>query len=614
MPALVNAPYRADMSWMVRTVLVVLLAAFTPLPCLGANGLLLPVYIEDNHAGSFYWFARNLDRSERYHLILFDQHSDATAVLNSDVIRDALDGRDGPGDAETHFADWKKRGVIQSFNWIEPLLPNPINGVTWIPGEHLTPQELEAKQGEIARHVNAHEEAFPRASGNLASLFTVRDFARQKEVASFDGPVVVSIDLDYFSDVPDQERELRFSELVDYAMSIRPLKAVTIAISRPYLKSDEQADALFFVALKHFSKIINANIYFEPFALNGPDRSELAKSLYRKKLPVPSYDARKALSRLVSLILQDPSRIVVTHERRRWDELLQLWAKKYPQPALSLHTKGHVQRKASCNAFHHKEDLTLSVKAPVDSRGDVQITWYAVAPAAKSYNMLGKNYGFAEDAPRLVRFNEIRLNHVRNRKTVEASELNDLFDEKTGLGTIRLFAEVVRNNTSYRTPPVCISRYAGRNYPGRLTEIFNLPYVLGGGLLNIGNLPGADARYGADCLGFIIYGKRRMGARIPYNHGNNLRAYLADIGEVLFFKGGVAYNNQGPISINEQMISDGLLLHFGTHIAALYQDNEPRNILNDDDLVVHQLENMPEIIELKKLKQANQPFMLMKFR
>ncbi|PYK18997.1 MAG: hypothetical protein DME55_05540 [Verrucomicrobia bacterium] len=39
-----------------------------------AAAKVLPIYIEDNHAGTFYWLAQNLDLDKPCTLILFDAH------------------------------------------------------------------------------------------------------------------------------------------------------------------------------------------------------------------------------------------------------------------------------------------------------------------------------------------------------------------------------------------------------------------------------------------------------------------------------------------------------------------------------------------------------------
>src|SRR5205085_4357146 len=40
-----------------------------------AGPIALPIYMEDNHAGSFYWLARQLDLDEEYTLVHFDAHT-----------------------------------------------------------------------------------------------------------------------------------------------------------------------------------------------------------------------------------------------------------------------------------------------------------------------------------------------------------------------------------------------------------------------------------------------------------------------------------------------------------------------------------------------------------
>jgi hypothetical protein len=55
-----------------------------------AAAKVLPIYIEDNHAGTFYWLAQKLDLYQPCTLILFDAHSDASGIFDSDKIRNAL--------------------------------------------------------------------------------------------------------------------------------------------------------------------------------------------------------------------------------------------------------------------------------------------------------------------------------------------------------------------------------------------------------------------------------------------------------------------------------------------------------------------------------------------
>src|SRR5881398_88349 len=95
-----------------------LLAATSP-PAKAANGL--PIYIEDNHAGTFYWLAQNIDLDQSYTLILFDAHSDASGIFDSDKIRSALRNVASVEVRQKLLDRWRNEGAVQCFNWIEPL-------------------------------------------------------------------------------------------------------------------------------------------------------------------------------------------------------------------------------------------------------------------------------------------------------------------------------------------------------------------------------------------------------------------------------------------------------------------------------------------------------------
>src|SRR5262249_60140855 len=116
-----------------------LLAATSPLTT-AASGL--PIYIEDNHAGTFYWLAQNIDLDQSYTLILFDAHSDASGIFDSDKIRDALRNVGSTEARRTLLDRWRGNGTVQCFNWIEPLMPAPMAKVIWVPAEKLSESQI----------------------------------------------------------------------------------------------------------------------------------------------------------------------------------------------------------------------------------------------------------------------------------------------------------------------------------------------------------------------------------------------------------------------------------------------------------------------------------------
>src|SRR6266404_5475880 len=150
------------------------LLAATSLPATAANGL--PIYIEDNHAGTFYWLAQNIDLDQQYTLILFDAHSDASGIFDSDKIRDALRNVASKQDRQTLLDRWRSKGAVQCFNWIEPLMPAPIEKVIWVPAEKLSPAEIRGRAQEATAFLDGHLEAAPRKSGSLRESYVVTDF------------------------------------------------------------------------------------------------------------------------------------------------------------------------------------------------------------------------------------------------------------------------------------------------------------------------------------------------------------------------------------------------------------------------------------------------------
>src|SRR5437667_2420820 len=135
-----------------------LLAATSP-PATAANGL--PIYIEDNHAGTFYWLAQNIDLDQSYTLILFDAHSDASGIFDSDKIRNALRNVASAQDRQTLLDRWRSKGAVQCFNWIEPLMPAPIVKVIWVPAERLSPEEIRKRTQDATALLDGHLEAAP---------------------------------------------------------------------------------------------------------------------------------------------------------------------------------------------------------------------------------------------------------------------------------------------------------------------------------------------------------------------------------------------------------------------------------------------------------------------
>ena len=209
----------------------------------------LPIYIEDNHAGTFYWLTQNIDLDQPYTLILFDAHSDASGIFDSDKIRNALRNV-ASNEARQELLDrWRSKGAVQCFNWIEPLMPAPIEKVIWVPAEKLSASQIREHQQNATALLDGHLEAAPRKSGSLQDAYVVSDFEHLEKQLDPKQQLIVTIDLDYFAGLAAPEQEQAFARIWNFVIERPNLCAITFAISRPYLNSEHDADRLLKLAL-----------------------------------------------------------------------------------------------------------------------------------------------------------------------------------------------------------------------------------------------------------------------------------------------------------------------------------------------------------------------------
>ncbi|MGO9437198.1 MAG: hypothetical protein ACLP00_23240 [Terracidiphilus sp.] len=556
---------------------------------------------------------QNLRLQGDYQLVLIDAHSDASGILWSDTIRQKVMESAGSDQLEPLVRQWRSKGTIQCYNWIEPLLPRPISKVWWIPGESLSPAEIARKKQDVSDEIDANQEAAPRREGDFGGKYEVVDlnhFAWDK----IEGAVVVTIDLDYFAG-QTSAMEIRgvLSRILNSVLGLPNLQAITFSISRPYLASPEQAHLLLFEAIRAITRVINADIHFEPFEETGDDHSERAKEFYRQRLPVPHYEVGDAPPSLRTLILQNASRIRVSYERPRWEALLEKWRQDKLIPQVSLRVDHHPAREGTefTLAAGQRFQLQMETQEPLLKP---RIRWRVLSSEHSVYNLTGEDKTFAVGAPRYLVDRDEPVDAANDSAVLDDEKLIPFFDKATGLGTVRVFCEVGYGDNIYLSRVITISRFQGDGYIGKLTEIFNLPYVLGSALLHVDGQTSADARQGADCSHFIIYGRRREGAKIPYVNPRDLLPYLELLDEFQEFKEGVAFGRHGPIVVTPELLKRGLLLHFGNHVAAVYGQSGHGGVLTGDTIVVHQLDGPPEITTFAVMAAKYARIRVMTFR
>ncbi|PYJ65201.1 MAG: hypothetical protein DME78_09655 [Verrucomicrobia bacterium] len=556
-----------------------------------ATAKVLPIYIEDNHAGTFYWLAQKLDLDQPCTLILFDAHSDASGIFDSDNIRNALRNVASSRDRQALLAHWRSNGTVQCFNWIEPLMPAPIARVIWVPAGEFSTSEVDKRKQEATALLDGHLEAAPRKSGSLRESYVVSDFHNLDKHINPNQPLVVTIDLDYFAGLSATEQEIAFARIWNFVIERPNLRAITFAISRPYLKDEDEAYRLLELTLTAVISLPTAQVEFEPFQTVANDHSNLAKEsmINGKKLPV--FDLAQAPQELRARILSERQRILVGHDTTHWEQLLGTWNDEAPQLHLQVKDRQPSTDKVWRILADQPAEIEL-VAEPWTTKSE-KIEWFALTPKYLRCNLTDLStdqVGFVANAASRPAWNELPIDY--HDSALPISKLDNLFDPQWHCGSLRLRACAVVDGKIRETPVLELRRFIGTGFRSAITEQFGLPYLFGSGELSEDSDTGPETNLGADCANFVVYALRRQGQRVPWSDPKRLREDLDLV---------TRSATPGTARISAEDLQRGVIVHLGTHVAAVMEDRQPVGILSENDLVAHQLGGAPEILTLGEL-------------
>jgi hypothetical protein len=286
---------------------------------------LIPVYVEDYHTGSFFWLAEHLDWNEEHVLLLFDMHSDAFSVYRSRDLRKDLVSARGRNQLDTFFQNLREQNIIQCYNWLEPLMPFPISEVIWIFPHHVDGELETALHAQVKKELCArgHNDAY--SSCALEKLFTITDFEELLSKKICDKPCVVSIDLDYFTNINIEIVEKKIHAVLDFTFQLTRLKAVTVAVSNIYLRENAQGHYLLFLLMHYLIHKKKGTVFFEPFIHYKQDTSREAGEFLERGIKLPAYNIEQAPDYLKQLLCADKTHIIVRQDNDRWQKLLAEW-------------------------------------------------------------------------------------------------------------------------------------------------------------------------------------------------------------------------------------------------------------------------------------------------
>jgi hypothetical protein len=141
--------------------------------------------------------------------------------------------------------------------------------------------------------------------------------------------------------------------------------------------------------------------------------------------------------------------------------------------------------------------------------------------------------------------------------------------------------------------------FRGNGFHAALSECFSMPYVFGIAVCEDAGTHGVDTGWGSDCSNFLSHAWRRCGVPSPWGDPSALCHNLQAIGST---------HTAGGVKIQPRQIESGLVIDFGAHVAAVWEDHAPKGILDDGDLLVHHLGGPPEIISLRDLARNRPPY------
>lgn len=572
---------------LVRRLLGFFLACSIPLQAVS-----LPIYIEDSHAGSFSFFAQQLNLEKAHTLVLLDAHSDASSISDSDHIREKIRAVVSKIDLKNKVTSLRNKGIIQPFNWIEPLMPTPFDKVIWIAGEELTEKEIQALQQEALTHLDWKNATHPRQSGSFKKRFQVTDWQRFRK-DKIEQDWVLSIDLDYFTNTPTYQSQI--TKKWTHFIQQNHLKAVSIAISRPWLANDQEANDLLTEQLNQCLSVYNSKIQFEPFIKDQIDLSEKAKSYHQRGEQVPRFDIHKSTLALQQLILHNKERINVIYHSNTWEKLLKKWDVAHANS--NLYFRSINPSTDGVWRLHTSDDGDLWIRYPLDEP-ILKVHWYLITPEKEVYDFLptlnlGKN--FTQDASSNI--------HYQKKKIAETQEIalgESLWKPflKQGIGTIRIQAEIHTKTRKINTNTAIIKLSTKTGFLGALEEQFQTPYVFGIGLYSDGENSGGETLMGNDCANFLITAWRRNGIKIPWSNPKQLTKYLEKIQN----------------KVTPERIKNGLIIHLNSHVCALWKDQGTLGKVDSEDLVIHHLSGFPEITKLGNLLKTRKYFQLYKVK
>ncbi len=230
--------------------------------------------------------------------------------------------------------------------------------------------------------------------------------------------------------------------------------------------------------------------------------------------------------------------------------------------------------------LHTSDSLRLTADHPAH--------WYCYQPVLKAYDNLLTSTDHIEP---------IQYTQSHYHSPAQKAQSITLKKMKPGtylFGLIKLHSSQLHTTDALHLKHEEIIQLVVRqsdDYLGYLTELLNLPFALPPKQLgHLGHQ--TDLHIATDCAELAIYGRRRMGDKIPYWGPKSLLKHLKPV----------------------RKAKPGDLLHFGGQVSVLYEDRGMIGQIDAADLLIHAYKTSVRIEPFADTDLYNRPFKVMRFR
>lgn len=235
------------------------------------------------------------------------------------------------------------------------------------------------------------------------------------------------------------------------------------------------------------------------------------------------------------------------------------------------------------------------------TKGEVaHVKWFAIEPAVGALDNTTPSFHFepVTYAERAVCGDAVDCAVTMPTKVMELP----------GVGTLAYRVEVTfKDGTVAKTPGMESMKYGGLGADvfrvairrddsliGFATELINTPYIFGSAGPDGRNQ--SDLLIGSDCADFIVYARRRMGKKAEYTSSYALDRQAPEL-------------KKGPARAGD-------IVHFPSmrHVAILFEDREPRGVVDENDLILHTCWAPPTVQRIGDTSCVAPPYRVLRFQ